>query len=43
MRKVRNHYLVEPAEIERWYEMNEAERKEFMAKDVDQQYAESGE
>ena len=35
--------MIEPAEIERWQLMNAEERKDFMSKDVDQQYAESGE
>ena len=43
IKKVRNHYLIEPAEIERLKSMTQQERKDFMSKDVDQQYAESGE
>ena len=43
IRKVRNRYLIEPAEIERLKTMSEAERKEYMSKDVDLQYAETGE
>lgn len=43
IKKVRNHYLIEPAEIERIKTMTEEEKKDFMSKDVDQQYAESGE
>lgn len=35
VRKVRNHYMIEPAEIERWHHMNEEEKKDFMSKDVD--------
>ena len=35
IRKVRNRYLIEPAEIERLKTMSEAERKEYMSKDVD--------
>lgn len=43
IKKVRNHYMIEPAEIERLKSMTKQERKDFMSKDVDQQYAESGE
>mmetsp|Transcript_16572 Transcript_16572/g.22380 ORF Transcript_16572/g.22380 Transcript_16572/m.22380 type:complete len:87 (+) Transcript_16572:980-1240(+) len=35
--------MIEPAEVERLAKMDEAERKEYMSKDVDLQYAESGE
>lgn len=43
IRKVRNYYRIEPIEIERLKTMTEAEKKDFMSKDVDLQYAESGE
>ena len=36
IRKIRNHYMIEPAEIERIKTMTEAEKKDFMSKDVDQ-------
>ena len=35
--------MIEPAEIERLKTMSDEQKKEFMSKDVDQQYAESGE
>ena len=35
--------MIEPSEIERLKTMTAEEKKEFMSKDVDQQYAESGE
>lgn len=35
--------MIEPSEIERLKTMTAQEKKEFMTKDVDQQYAESGE
>ena len=43
VKKIRNHYMIEPSEIERIKTMTAQEKKEFMTKDVDQQYAESGE
>lgn len=43
VKKVRNSYMVEPAEIEKIKTMTEVQRKEFMAKDVEMAYAESGE
>ncbi len=43
IRKVRNYYMVEPTEIEKLKTMSVAEKKDFMSKDVDLQYAESGE
>lgn len=43
VKKVRNHYMVEPAEIEKLKGMTAAQRKEFMAKDVEMAYAETGE
>lgn len=43
IKKIRNHYLIEPAEIEKLVTMTPEEKKTFMSKDVDQQYAETGE
>lgn len=41
--KVRNHYVIEPAELQKLLRMTAEEKKKFMTKDVDQSYAESGE
>lgn len=35
IRKIRNHYMIEPSEIEKLKTLTPAQRKEFMAKDVD--------
>ena len=35
--------MIEPSDIEHIKKLTEAEKKIFMTKDVDQQYAESGE
>ena len=43
VKKVRNHYLIEPAELAKLKTLTPEAKKEFMAKDVDQCYAESGE
>ena len=43
IKKVRNHYVVEPAELEHIATLNAEEKKKFMAKDVDNFYAETGE
>lgn len=43
IRKVRNHYMIEPAELEKLATLSKEEKKEFMSKDVDQQYPETGE
>lgn len=43
IKKIRNHYLIEPSDIAKIASLSGEERKAFMAKDVDQQYAETGE
>jgi hypothetical protein len=43
IRKVRNHYMIDPAELAKLATMSAVEKKDFMGKDVDQQYAPSGE
>jgi hypothetical protein len=35
VRKIRNYFMVEPSEIEKLKTMTEAEKKDFMSKDVD--------
>ena len=35
VKKIRNHYMIEPSEIERLKTMTAEEKKEFMSKDVD--------
>ena len=35
IKKIRNHYTIEPAEIERIKTMTAEEKKDFMSKDVD--------
>lgn len=36
VKKIRNHYMIEPSEIERIAKMTVQEKKDFMTKDVDQ-------
>ena len=43
VKKVRNHYMIEPSELQKLAKMTVEEKKKFMSKDVDQCYAESGE
>ena len=35
IRKIRNHYMIEPSDIEHIKKLTEAEKKIFMTKDVD--------
>lgn len=43
IRKIRNHYMIEPSELEMLKTLTPEQKKEYMSKDVDMQYAESGE
>ena len=43
VKKVRNHYVIEPAELAHIAGLNAEEKRKFMEKDVDNFYAESGE
>ena len=43
IKKIRNHYMIEPSELEKIATLTPEEKKKFMIKDVDQCYAESGE
>jgi hypothetical protein len=35
VKKVRNHYLIEPSELQKLVKMTAEEKKKFMMKDVD--------